>query len=133
MSLQLNSVNGSVTLVPEDGTGNANVTVPRGGFSSGLGVGQTWQDMTASRAAGVTYTNTTGRSISISIYCSGGTAAAYTYLYINGVSFGYQGTGSTGSASIYAGTIVSEVIPNGSTYSITVGGTQGLQLWWELR
>jgi len=32
MSLQLNSVNGSVTLVPEDGAGNVNVTVPRGGL-----------------------------------------------------------------------------------------------------
>jgi len=32
MSIQLNSVNGSVTLVPEDGTGNVDVTVPRNGF-----------------------------------------------------------------------------------------------------
>jgi len=34
MSLQLNSINGSVTLVPEDGAGNVNVIVPRGGLGS---------------------------------------------------------------------------------------------------
>jgi len=38
MSLQLNSVNGSVTLVPEDGAGNVNVTVPRGGIGKVLQV-----------------------------------------------------------------------------------------------
>lgn len=32
-----------------------------------LGVGQTWQDMSASRVPGVTYTNTTGRAIAICI------------------------------------------------------------------
>jgi len=38
MSLQLNSVNGSVTLVPENGAGNVNVIVPRGGW----GLPLTW-------------------------------------------------------------------------------------------
>jgi len=37
MSLQLNSASGSVTLVPEDGAGNVNVTVPRGGFGGVTG------------------------------------------------------------------------------------------------
>ena len=34
MSMQLDSASGSITLVPEDGAGNVNVTVPRGGFAS---------------------------------------------------------------------------------------------------
>ena len=34
MSIQLDSASGSITLVPEDGAGNVNVTVPRGGFAS---------------------------------------------------------------------------------------------------
>lgn len=34
MSMQLDSASGSITLVPEDGSGNVNVTVPRGGFAS---------------------------------------------------------------------------------------------------
>ena len=32
-----------------------------------IGVGQTWQDVTASRVAGITYTNSTGKPISVSI------------------------------------------------------------------
>ena len=36
MALKLNSANGSVTLTPEDGSGNADVTVPRGGIVSDL-------------------------------------------------------------------------------------------------
>lgn len=34
MSMQLDSASGSITLIPEDGAGNVNVTVPRGGFAS---------------------------------------------------------------------------------------------------
>lgn len=34
MSMQLDSASGSITLVPEDGAGNVNVTVPRGGLAS---------------------------------------------------------------------------------------------------
>ena len=33
MSIKLNSTNGSVTISPEDGSGNANVTFPRGGVA----------------------------------------------------------------------------------------------------
>ena len=47
MAIKLNSANGSVTMIPEDGSGNANFTVPRTGFlatsggtmSGGLGMG----------------------------------------------------------------------------------------------
>lgn len=35
-----------------------------------LGVGQTWQDVTGSRALATTYTNTTGRAIEVSVRCS---------------------------------------------------------------
>jgi len=34
MSMQLDSASGSITLIPEDGAGNVNVTVPRGGLAS---------------------------------------------------------------------------------------------------
>ena len=47
MAIKLNSANGSVTMIPEDGSGNVNFTVPRTGFlatsggtmSGGLGMG----------------------------------------------------------------------------------------------
>ena len=34
MSIKLNSASGSITITPEDGSGNANVTMPRGGIGS---------------------------------------------------------------------------------------------------
>ena len=51
-------------------TGNvltSNGTVWASSAPTTIGVGQTWQDVTASRAAGVTYTNSTGKPIQISI------------------------------------------------------------------
>jgi hypothetical protein len=38
-NIKLNTVNGSVTLVPEDGTGNVDITVPRAGILSPTGDG----------------------------------------------------------------------------------------------
>lgn len=49
-------------------------------LSHTLGVGQTWQDMTASRAAGTDYQNTTGRPIAVSI--TTGSTTANTALYL---------------------------------------------------
>lgn len=37
-----------------------------------LGHGQTWQDVTVSRAGGTSYQNTTGRPIAVNIMSSGG-------------------------------------------------------------
>lgn len=45
MSLKLNSANGSITISPEDGAGNANVVLPRGGFgTASLDVAQTFTE-----------------------------------------------------------------------------------------
>lgn len=37
MSIQLDSASGSITIIPEDGSGNANVTFPRAGYLSSGG------------------------------------------------------------------------------------------------
>lgn len=88
----------------------------------GVGTGQTWQNLLASRATGVVYTNTTGRTISVSI----GVIPAGTRreLQIDGVLV-YE---SSNSASAREGMF--SPVPNGSTYTVT-GGT--LQVWSELR
>jgi len=64
MSLQLNSVNGSVTLVPEDGAGNANVIVPRGGLGKVLQVITTPKTDTFI-STNTTWTDVTGMAVSI--------------------------------------------------------------------
>ncbi|HDU8655736.1 TPA: hypothetical protein RG711_003306 [Morganella morganii subsp. morganii] len=89
-----------------------------------IGIGQTWQNMTASRAIGTTYTNATTKPIMISVTKLG---RAATTLYINNqvVSSVDYGDGNLQGS-------LSTIIPAGSTYKIEVySGT--IQGWWELR
>ena len=80
----------------------------------GIGVNQTWQDVTASRSAGVTYTNTTGKPIYVSIKARSTGAGAILALTVNGIEIGHI----TASASnVYHGGQVTAVVPNGVTYS----------------
>jgi hypothetical protein len=90
-----------------------------------IGVGQTWQAVT--RTQGVTYTNSTGRPIFLSITIEGG-SGAFIQLTIDGVTgIGYvsNGSGSSGALTCTA------IIPNGSTYS-QAGNTATLNAF-ELR
>jgi hypothetical protein len=56
-------------------------------ITSSFGVGQTWQDLTSSRASGVTYTNTTGKPIQIYIM----TGTESTPLIVGGVTLTVHG------------------------------------------
>ena len=96
------------------------------GVYGGVGVGQTWQDVTASRAVGVTYTNTTGKPIMCAIQHTqgGGTVLTVT---ISGVSF-YVGSAGGATATSDTDTFI---VPSGGTYSIT-GASSSLK-WLELR
>jgi hypothetical protein len=90
--------------------------------ASGLGIGQTWQDVTGSRALGTTYTNSTSSPIAVSVNTSTG---AQTTLTVGGVVAGRysQSTGGLGSQ-------LSAVVPVGVSY-VATGGT--LSNWAELR
>ena len=98
-------------------------------LSSILGVGQTWQDVTASRAAGVTYTNSAGRPIFVIVtgrdQSSGGRA------YVDGLSVGGFTQSSTGTVL----STISFIVPDGSTYSVSSGVsiTGADKQWVELR
>jgi hypothetical protein len=84
-----------------------------------IGVGQTWQDVTASRAVGTTYTNSTGRPIGLYAV----SASSAWGLVINGTTLVAGGT--------YTSQVVMAMtIPAGATYSLT-SGTLGK--WLELR
>ncbi len=95
-----------------------------------LGVGQTWQDVTASRALGVTYTNTTGKPIEV--FFTGGSSSSSTIFvwYINNISYG--GTYITNTATVSTDT--SFIVPAGATYKIQINsGTGNVIQWSELR
>jgi len=113
-------------VLTSDGTTWAS-TAPAGG----LGIGQTWTDVTASRVAGTTYTNSTGKPIMVNI------------------SVGSFGTGSGGGPSLTVSGVVvarflyllgtaqyiypflSAIVPSGATYSISGLGSGAI--WTELR
>jgi hypothetical protein len=97
--------------------------------AAAIGYGQTWQNVTSSRALGVTYTNTTGKPIQI--FVSVNSDVIFTQFTVTIDSIGpftwgrnAMGSGTNGYDS------TSLIIPAGSTYSFS-GGT--LYRWLELR
>jgi hypothetical protein len=95
-----------------------------------LGVGQTWQNVTASRAVNTTYTNTTGRPITVTVslgIVAGG--ATVNWFYVDGAII--QHIQETSSTSWSVSTFI---VPSGSTYKHqyqSVAPT--IRIWSELR
>lgn len=87
-----------------------------------IGVNQTWQDLTASRAKGVTYTNSTGRPIQIFINFD--PDGGLSVLRIAGHYFDVKDSASE---------FVSAIIPAGVTYSLSAWGLASTMKWLELR
>ena len=84
-----------------------------------IGVNQTWQNLTASRAAETIYTNTTGKPIQVAISYNGNSA----YFDIGGVEIYMPDYNSFGFAFF--------IIPNGTTYRIR--NQISINSWSELR
>lgn len=96
------------------------------GFSS-IGYGQTYQDLTASRATGTNYYNTTGRPIYISITTGSATATAVT-ITVNGVAAASSATNDSALGSPIG---IGAIIPANAVYFATIVG--GIGRWSELR
>ena len=95
-------------------------------ITSSLGVGQTWQNLTSSRALGVTYTNSTGKPIAVSITLDD-RRGVYDYLvFVNGVLvINVWDYGAPGAEDSFF------IVPTGAAYAISTGNT--IRLWSELR
>lgn len=122
--------NNIITLRKGDGTTDTiDLTSAFQNNAFGLGIGQTVQNLTASRSADVTYTNTTGKPIFITITGAGGggTINRSGILTVDGVTVSTMGT--TSSTQNFS---CSFVIPNGSTYKYT-HSNMPIQFWHELR
>jgi len=98
-----------------------------GGF---IGVGQTWQNVTASRVLGTTYTNSTGRPLMVTITATNLNTNSWAFA-IDGANTAYaSGTGNSATAN----KTLCLVVPNGSTYSANItSGSCALTKWNELR
>lgn len=112
----------------QTGTSTTTAITPAGLASSTLGHGQTWQDVTASRAIGTTYTNSTGRPIQVSVGVNIGNTNTFTNLVVGGVNAS-RVVGSGAGGYVYD---LSAIVPNGIAYSVT-GGSPTLSTWRELR
>jgi len=90
-----------------------------------IGVGQTWQDMTASRSSGFTYTNSTGKPITAAVNI----IDAYT----GSPASGFVGaTRVFYTSNLYVEEYFTFIIPAGSTYRFDYSPNP-LQSWVELR
>jgi len=102
---------------------NLGATVP--------GIGQTWQNMTASRAVNTTYTNSTGRPIFVSVTVTSSSGNTAATINVSGaIIFG----GSSAVSSSFLP--IAALVPNGGTYSVSCTvGTPSLpsNSWFELR
>ncbi|MEE9941564.1 MAG: phage tail protein [Achromobacter xylosoxidans] len=93
-----------------------------------LGVGQTLQDVGASRAFGTTYTNTTGRPISVYIVGSATTSAGGNmYLMVGGI-IGTRAIATQNGVTL----ALTALIPPGATYRV-VADSMTQNFWTEYR
>lgn len=126
----------TVTVTNDSGTLDSGLSVvaygilaPTNPSAPALGIAQTRQNVTGSRTLGVTYTNSTGRPISVAVTCS--ITAIGNSVQLTAGAESYTGT------SAYTGTAASNVfgiILPGETYSaaITAGGGS-ITKWIETR
>ena len=86
---------------------------------SSLGYGQTWQNLTASRALSTTYYNTTSRPIVFQVF-----------LVMNSATINVNGT-AAGQASTTTSSSLMAIVPVSQSYSFTNG--TAITAWYELR
>ena len=91
---------------------------------SSLGYGQTWQNLTGSRAATVNYYNTTGKPINVNIKWGSSTEELSVTVGTTAVLF-LGGANTTGGATI--------TIPVGAKYILDTPVAGSLVAWCELR
>jgi hypothetical protein len=86
-------------------------------FDAGFGAGQTWQNVKANRASGVTYTNSSGKTIAVAISTrNGATVSTATVDAIVVSAFTPNNSGTILSSIFF-------LVPNGSTYAISSGAS----------
>jgi len=99
----------------------------------GIGTGQTWTDVSGSRAANTTYTNSTGKPIYV--LAGGHCQPNEQYkLTLNGTA---TNIGNSMGAGMSGDGYIGFIVPASNTYLISPNGSGGLvggsYGWWELR
>ena len=100
-----------------------------------IGVGQTWQNVSAYREYGFTYTNTTGKPIFFALtnFSSGNINQSMRIsAYVNGSLISESGIYINASGGSNYATI-SCIVPNGATYKAELTGPSNVVIWQELK
>lgn len=111
-----------ITLEPTTTTIKNNLVVE--GTSGMLGIGQTWQDLTAERDRNIEYTNTTGKPIMVVVSCTA--AGSSKFMLVDNVPAGQINNGPTYASS------TTIIVPAGSTYKMDSTTATSIK-WSELR
>lgn len=129
----------TVTVPAVAGTNTATLPAATGTValtSDVIGISQTWQNLTASRAVNTTYTNSTGKPIMVIVTGTGTGTVAVLQATVGGVVVAACTT--TDYYSAIAATPMQQtlnfIVPNSTTYTITgQSGSPSVQSWAELR
>jgi hypothetical protein len=99
---------------------------------SGLGIGQTWQDVTSMRTQDKEFVNDSGKPIliSVSVGPNSSSGISEVYIYVNNKVVAHS-SGEWNSTNGYLN--VNTVVTNGDSYKVSTFGKMGLQNWSELR
>jgi hypothetical protein len=96
----------------------------------GVGISQTWQDVTVSRATATTYTNTTGKPILVMVAAANNVNLSWGQIIptVGGIVLpDARALLNTCYATICF------VVPANLTYSLNTSGSISVQSWCELR
>ena len=109
--------------------GTSGVTYPAGSTATvaGVGDGQTWQNVLASRARGTNYTNSTGKPIQVCISAQNISAQAMTLTVDGVVAARASLQGTSGEVNLSA------VVPAGAVYRMDNSASGTIHQWAELR
>lgn len=113
----------------QTGTDATRAVTPAGLSASSLGFGQTWQDMSGSRAAGASYTNSTGRPIMVAVSVKRTAAVSDIYATVGGVTVSHDYNSGTNALDR---AWVGFVVPNGASYVVQFTAAN-IDVWAELR
>lgn len=92
-----------------------------------IGVGQTWQNVMASRTRGVNYTNNTGKPIQVNISAQNISGQAMTLTVDGVISARAYLQGTSGEVNLSA------IVPNNSVYRMDNSTSGTIFHWAELR